>query len=102
MRLGRGRCQRKASAVTVGGRGVESGGQPPQSRCVAFWMQNINHPTSYDHPLAGFKIVVNPGSGGGGFIATQVLAPLGADVSGEALRPPASCAVPVMWLGGCS
>eukprot|EP00887_Chlorella_sp_A99_P007210 scaffold2.g7210.t1 len=51
--------------------------------------RGINHPSNYDRPLEGFKIVVNPGSGGGAFIATQarrqlrVLAPLGADVSGS-------------------
>ena len=32
-------------------------------------------------PLAGMKICVNPGSGAGGFFASEVLAPLGADVS---------------------
>lgn len=32
-------------------------------------------------PLSGLRIVVDAGNGGGGFFATQVLAPLGADVS---------------------
>ncbi|KAH8048410.1 hypothetical protein JL722_12461 [Aureococcus anophagefferens] len=32
-------------------------------------------------PLAGFKICVNAGNGAGGFFATKVLKPLGADVS---------------------
>ena len=32
-------------------------------------------------PLAGFKICVNAGNGAGGFFATEVLEPLGADVS---------------------
>lgn len=32
----------------------------------------INHPASYDAPLSGFKIVVDPGNGGGGFMAEQV------------------------------
>ncbi|PSC71684.1 phosphoglucomutase [Micractinium conductrix] len=41
----------------------------------------ISHPAHPDAPLAGLKIVVNPGNGGGGFIAEQVLGPLGADVS---------------------
>ncbi len=44
--------------------------------------RGIDHPTAYDRPLEGFKIVVDPGNGGGGFFATQVLEPLGADVSG--------------------
>ena len=34
-------------------------------------------------PLAGYKIVVDAGNGVGGFYATDVLAPLGADVSGS-------------------
>lgn len=41
----------------------------------------IAHPDNRDAPLTGFKIVVNPGNGGGAFIADQVLGPLGADVS---------------------
>ncbi len=34
-----------------------------------------------DKPLSGYKIVVDAGNGVGGFYATDVLAPLGADVS---------------------
>jgi phosphomannomutase len=45
--------------------------------------RSIAHPTNYDAPLTGFKIVVDPGNGGGAFIADQVLGPLGADVSGS-------------------
>lgn len=36
-----------------------------------------------DKPLEGYKIVVDAGNGVGGFYATDVLAPLGADVSGS-------------------
>lgn len=36
-----------------------------------------------DKPLEGFKIVVDAGNGGGGYFATDVLEPLGADISGE-------------------
>ena len=42
----------------------------------------------YDHPLAGFHIVVDAGNGAGGFYATDVLAPLGADVSGSQFLEP--------------
>lgn len=35
----------------------------------------------YDKPLKGYKITVDAGNGVGGFYATDVLAPLGADVS---------------------
>ncbi len=37
----------------------------------------------YDKPLKGFKIVVDAGNGVGGFYATDVLAPLGADITGS-------------------
>jgi hypothetical protein len=36
--------------------------------------KSIAHPDSYEAPLTGFKIVVNPGNGGGAFIADQVCA----------------------------
>ncbi len=37
----------------------------------------------YDMPLKGYKIVVDAGNGVGGFYATDVLAPLGADIMGS-------------------
>ena len=41
-----------------------------------------------ERPLEGMKIVVDAGNGGGGFYATKVLAPLGADVrSSQFLEP---------------
>lgn len=42
----------------------------------------------YEHPLAGFKIAVDAGNGAGGFYARDVLAPLGADVSGSQFLEP--------------
>ena len=42
----------------------------------------------YERPLAGFKIAVDAGNGAGGFYAGQVLAPLGADVSGSQFLDP--------------
>lgn len=42
----------------------------------------------YHHPLAGFKIVVDAGNGAGGFYAHDVLAPLGADISGSVFLEP--------------
>ena len=42
----------------------------------------------YDHPLEGFHIVVDAGNGAGGFYARDVLAPLGADVSGSQFLEP--------------
>ncbi len=39
--------------------------------------------TDYSRPLRGFKIVVDAGNGIGGFYASKVLAPLGADIRGS-------------------
>ena len=44
--------------------------------------------TDYEHPLAGYRIVVDAGNGAGGFYATEVLAPLGADVTGSRYLEP--------------
>lgn len=42
----------------------------------------------YDHPLSGYHIIVDAGNGVGGFYATQVLQPLGADISGSHFLEP--------------
>ena len=42
----------------------------------------------YEHPLAGFKIVVDAGNGAGGFYARDVLAPLGANTDGSQFLEP--------------
>lgn len=42
----------------------------------------------YDHPLKGFKIVVDAGNGAGGFYADKVLAVLGADTTGSRYLDP--------------
>ena len=42
----------------------------------------------YDKPLSGFKIIVDAGNGVGGFYATDVLAPLGADIEGSQFLDP--------------
>ena len=42
----------------------------------------------YEHPLSGFHIVVDAGNGAGGFYASDVLAPLGADISGSQFLEP--------------
>lgn len=44
--------------------------------------------TDYAHPLKGLKIAVDAGNGVGGFYATDVLAPLGADISGSRFLDP--------------
>ena len=42
----------------------------------------------YDHPLKGYRIIVDAGNGVGGFYATDVLQPLGADISGSQFLEP--------------
>lgn len=43
---------------------------------------------NYEKPLDGYKIVVDAGNGVGGFYATDVLEPLGADISGSQFLDP--------------
>ena len=42
----------------------------------------------FDHPLQGLHIIVDAGNGVGGFYATDVLQPLGADISGSQFLEP--------------
>lgn len=44
--------------------------------------------TEEDKPLAGYHIIVDAGNGAGGFYATDVLAPLGADITGSQFLEP--------------
>ncbi|KFN90025.1 phosphoglucomutase [Tetragenococcus muriaticus PMC-11-5] len=41
-----------------------------------------------DHPLEGFKIIVDAGNGAGGFFTEKVLQPLGADTAGSQFLTP--------------
>ncbi|TVQ13622.1 MAG: phosphomannomutase/phosphoglucomutase [Leptolyngbya sp. DLM2.Bin27] len=50
--------------------------------------QSVNHPEHYDQPLQGLNIVVDAGNGAGGFFASQVLEPLGADTTGSQFLDP--------------
>ncbi len=48
----------------------------------------VNHTENYEQPLTGLHIVVDAGNGAGGFYASKVLAPLGADTSGSQFLDP--------------
>ena len=48
----------------------------------------VAHPVHPDQPLKGFKIVVDAGNGSGGFFASHVLQPLGADTAGSQFLDP--------------
>jgi len=45
--------------------------------------EGVNSKSNFDMPLEGFKIIVDAGNGAGGFFATDVLKPLGADIEGS-------------------
>ena len=49
--------------------------------------QGVDRKDNFDKPLEGFKVAVDPGNGAGGYFATDVLQPLGCDVSGEISFP---------------
>ena len=51
-------------------------------------IKEVNHPETYDKPLAGLKIVVDAGNGAGGFYVDKILKPLGADVTGSQFLEP--------------
>lgn len=48
----------------------------------------VNSEDDYEHPLKGFKIVVDAGNGAGGFYATDVLEALGANINGSQFLDP--------------
>lgn len=58
------------------------------SEYSAFLADYIRRGAGSDRPLEGMKIVVDAGNGAGGFFATGVLAPLGADISGSRFLEP--------------
>ena len=51
-------------------------------------IDGVDDKNDREHPLKGMKIVVDAGNGVGGFYASNVLAPLGADVSGSVYLEP--------------
>jgi len=55
---------------------------------VDFIRSAVNHPLEFDKPLSGQKIIVDAGNGSGGFFATKILEPLGADISGSQFLEP--------------
>lgn len=55
---------------------------------VAQIRSSVNHPTNFDRPLSGLKIIVDAGNGAGGFYADRVLQPLGADTTGSQFLEP--------------
>ncbi|NJN29229.1 MAG: phosphomannomutase/phosphoglucomutase [Synechococcales cyanobacterium RM1_1_8] len=58
------------------------------AQLVAKVRQGVNHPSQFERPLGGLKIIVDAGNGAGGFYASQVLEPLGADTTGSQFLEP--------------
>ncbi len=48
----------------------------------------VNHAEEFEQPLKGLKILVDAGNGAGGFFASKVLEPLGADTTGSQFLEP--------------
>jgi len=51
-------------------------------------IDEVAHPENPNKPLAGMKIAVDAGNGAGGFYATEILEPLGADISASQFLEP--------------
>ena len=51
-------------------------------------VREVAHPDHPAKPLEGLKIVVDAGNGAGGFFATRILEPLGADITGSQFLEP--------------
>ncbi|KAI0488909.1 hypothetical protein KFK09_028748 [Dendrobium nobile] len=89
-------CDRAARKFALKKMGLDSSGGaplPPTTR-VDFMsayakhlrdtiIERISHPSHYNTPLRGFKIIVNAGNGSGGFFTWDVLEKLGADTTGS-------------------
>lgn len=72
-----------------------SGGMQEKSNLMEIYATHLRtiiqkgvHAEDYEHPLKGLHIVVDAGNGAGGFYVTEVLAPLGADISGSQFLEP--------------
>lgn len=55
---------------------------------VNYIRSTANIASNYEQPLKGLKILVDAGNGAGGFFASKVLEPLGADTSGSQFLDP--------------
>ncbi|RLN13488.1 phosphoglucosamine mutase [Panicum miliaceum] len=87
-------CDRAAQKYVARKMGLGARGMPPVVMRVNLMSaysqhlrdiikQRVAHPTHYDTPLKGFKVIVNAGNGCGGFFTWDVLEKLGADTTGS-------------------
>jgi len=73
------------TSFTPGGQALDYDFLPTYSQNI---LKIIRAKTGLDQPLAGARVVVDAGNGAGGFFASQVLVPLGADTSGSQYLDP--------------
>ncbi|HCA04871.1 MAG TPA: phosphomannomutase/phosphoglucomutase [Ruminococcaceae bacterium] len=78
----------KHPAQTAGGSVTDYDFMSDYSKILRDKIKSAVNAQDYDHPLKGFKIVVDAGNGAGGFYADKVLAPLGADTKGSRFLEP--------------
>lgn len=71
-----------------GGNVIETAYMPRYAKRLRDMICEGVNAENYDKPLDGFHIVVDAGNGAGGFYATEVLAPLGADIAGSQFLDP--------------
>ena len=55
---------------------------------VTYIREEAKNPEDFDRPLKGARIIVDAGNGAGGFFASKVLEPLGADTKGSQFLNP--------------
>ena len=62
--------------------------QPYLQRYAAMLVEMVRNACGEEYPLRGKRIIVDAGNGAGGFYASDVLAPLGADTQGSQFLEP--------------
>ncbi len=81
-------CEAGDFADADGGKVIETAYMPRYAKRLRDMICEGVNAENYDKPLDGFHIVVDAGNGAGGFYATEVLAPLGANVDGSQFLDP--------------
>lgn len=81
-------CEQGSFAPAEGGKVLETQYMPLYAKGLRDMICNGVNAEDFEHPLKGFRIVVDAGNGAGGFYATEVLAPLGADITGSQFLEP--------------
>ena len=81
-------CEAGEFPVCDGGRVIDTAYMPRYAQRLRTMICDGVKAEDHAHPLKGFRIVVDAGNGAGGFYATEVLEPLGADITGSQFLDP--------------